>query len=146
MILGVNYLQSSATKYSVAPPPYHRSIPSVHEEDCTSRQSSEFSYNTNGSLGAKRRSWDNLINADENLQKLKTNTYPKIASSTCSAQSLPQKVSPTHYSTQIGGTKPATSRFSTSNSVFSEIVSAKNVFVNAINVFRVNQWLTGQTT
>lgn len=96
----------------------------MHEDDRSSGLWSDSSY-SQGS--AKRRSWDNLVNAEENLRSLKANAYPKVSSSTCSAQSLPQKLSPSNgysqRSTQFDSKLP-TARYptSTSNSVFSEIV------------------------
>lgn len=87
------------------------------------------------------------MDADENLRNLKANAYPKVSSATtCSAQSLPQKVSPTNIfsqqSTQFDS-KPATARYSTSNSVFSEIVRTQcsNSIIFFL-FFRQNQWLT----
>ena len=128
MILASQHLQGNTTKsyfLPVAPPPPYHSATSVHEDD---RSSGLWSDSASSYNNAKRRSWDNLVNADANLKNLKANAYPKVSSSTCSAQSLPHKVSPNNFysaqSTQFDS-KPTTGRYlsSTSNSVFSESVS-----------------------
>jgi hypothetical protein len=91
----------------VAPPPYRSSSSfNFHEEDSASALWSEHSYNsgqgsgaTSGigtgstSIGKRRASWTNLVDADENLNKYKVNAYPKVASTASSASLLPQKVS-----------------------------------------------------
>uniref|UniRef100_A0A914DTL0 Uncharacterized protein n=2 Tax=Acrobeloides nanus TaxID=290746 RepID=A0A914DTL0_9BILA len=98
----------------VAPPPYRSSSSfNFHEEDSASALWSEHSYNsgqgsgtTSGvgtgstSIGKRRASWTNLVDADENLNKYKVNAYPKVASTASSASLLPQKYPiRTHHNT-----------------------------------------------
>ncbi|KAI6213771.1 hypothetical protein M3Y94_00190800 [Aphelenchoides besseyi] len=121
LLSAVPLADASKSTYGQAPPPY-RSVASIHDDDFGWSSGSS----TAESTGGKRRaSWTNLMDPVNETYKSKVNaigtpisSYPRVASSTCSAYSASP---PTFISSDPKGSGRAPASFTSGGSLFSDV-------------------------